>query len=128
MTIVKTITSLPPLIQEHFSADLLSIPVKLRDSTETLWKMYVYIKTKLMHKANYNPFWKAKCERLEKEFLELYEQAKAKEKDIKAKTGNEAKEPFYYIGITDRRHENIFKGLRYSYYKVYTAARRSYEI
>jgi hypothetical protein len=109
-----TTTSPPPMITQHFSSSLLSIPIP-GDNLERLWRIYSYIKKKLIHKSFHDTIWKQECNQLEQEFLELYERTQIKEKDTKTKTKNKTKEPFYRFKITNRSHENIFDGLRYKY-------------
>jgi hypothetical protein len=125
---IKTTCVIPPPIIEYFSHALLSMPAKLCDDSESLWRIYTYIKIKLMHKANYRPEWKAKCERLEQEFLKLYERAKTKEKNIKAETGYKTKEPFYRIDVSNRSNQNVFEGLRYKSYSTAHESRKTYAV
>ncbi len=103
---------LPPLIMQSFNSTLLSTPFP-GDNLQRLWRIYLYINKKLMQKSHHDPIWKKKCEQLEKEFLELYERTKTKEENIETKTKNKTKEPFYFIEIPNRSHQNIFEGLRY---------------
>lgn len=102
----------PPKIIQYFNSLLLSTPAKLRDDSQTLWMVYTYIKNKIMKKSKHDPKWVAKCQKLEQEFLELYERAKAKEKDAEGKTKNKTQEPFYRIISFDRGNRDVFKGLR----------------
>jgi len=105
---------LPPPILQYFNNLLLSRPMpKFYDDSETLWKIYQYIKSKLFKKAKNCPRRMEKLLILEQQFLEEYGIAKAKEEDIKAKTGKPAKGPFYYIGCITRKNEKIFSRIRF---------------
>lgn len=113
------ITTLPPEVRQHFDALLLSTPLpEFRDNLKLIWRMYLFIKQKLMKKANYNENTKKRAERLEQEFLELYERAKTKEEKLGEKAENEAKGLFYHINLPNRGFENIFWGLRKASYKI----------
>jgi hypothetical protein len=119
MMITQTVSSIPLSIHQYFSSKMLSLPCpKLRDDSETLRRVYLWIKTKLMKKCAKYPEWKRECEQLEKQFLELYERALAKEKDLEAKEGYKTQESFYWITISDRRSDNIFRRLKLESYKI----------
>jgi hypothetical protein len=71
-----------------------------------------------MKKCAKYPEWKRECEQLEKQFLELYERALAKEKDLEAEEGYKTQEPFYYIRLPDKCSDEILTGLRYNKFKI----------
>lgn len=107
---VKIIEVIPPQILQFYDSCLLSRPMaKLRDDSETLWDIYLYIKRKLL-KENSKRLRKKEIPKLEKEFLELYEQIKKKEEKI----GKEKmdKRLFYYLNIADQRGGEIFSRLK----------------
>jgi len=107
----KSITVIPPKILEYYSHILLNNPIKFRDDLEKIWNMYLYVK-KILYKKVKN---KIKLEELDKEFLEIYERAKKKEKDINTKTENKTKMPFYFITMPNKGDQNIFDRLRYKH-------------
>lgn len=111
--LIKTTTSIPE-ISQHYNKNLLSTPIpKFCDDSERLWRVYMYIKSKLEKKCNSNEIRKNRFERLEKEFIPLYERAKIKEKELEEKTGKPNKGPFYYISEPDKYHKKIFNRLRF---------------
>jgi hypothetical protein len=124
----STISILPPEIKQYFDHYLLVKPGNLRDNTVILWCLYYYIKNRLMKKAHHDPRWLAKCEKLEKEFLDLYERAIVKEENTKEKNENKTKEPFYRIAGFDRSNETIFKRLRFKSYSTASDSRKTYDI
>ena len=82
MTQIITITAHPPQVKQFYDSTLLSKPTsKFYDESELLWRVYTYIKLKLSKKSKYHPNSEIKYNQLEREFLELYERAKTKEKD-----------------------------------------------
>ena len=92
---------------------LLGKPAKLGDSLEKIWDIYLYIKGKLFKKKTNS---KEKLQKLKKEFLELYECAKEKEKDVKTNSKNKTKMSFYYIELPYKGDKEIFARLRYKHY------------
>jgi len=86
---------------------------KVYDDCETFGKIYLHIKFKLIPKAEGNPKKLELVTKLQKQFLELYERAKTKEKDIKEAAGESYNQSFYRIGIPHKGHRNIFDGLRF---------------
>jgi hypothetical protein len=101
-----------PIPMHKYNKNLLSCPMpKMYDDSETLYQMYQYIKLKLQKKCNYGNR-QDKFLKLEKEFLDIYEQIKKKEKNIETETGQSVGKPFYYIRVTDKRIEKIFSGIR----------------
>jgi hypothetical protein len=116
---IKTLATLPLQIMQYFSSALLSNPYpKFCDDSEALWKIYQWIKRKLEKKCKTDKRIE-KFQKLEKQFLELYERAKKKEEDLKAKTGNANKGPFYYFGYTDKYHKGLSRRLGNKRYKAY---------
>lgn len=92
---METQIHIPPPILQSFNTSLLSSPCpKFHDDCETLWKIYQYIIHKLKPKASKNAVWLQKIERLEKQFLELYERAKAKEDEFQKETGESFMQPY----------------------------------
>jgi hypothetical protein len=96
-----------------FNKDLLSMPMpKFHDDCEVLWRVYQNIKQELWRWENHPKFLE-KCKKLEEGFLELYGRAKTKE-EIKSKDReNKTQKPFYYVSVSDRLHNEIFRRLRY---------------
>ena len=109
---MKEITVLPHLIRQSYNADLLSMPFKMREDSETLWKAWQYIE-KLWHKLDKCPAKKAKCEELKKQFMELYERAKAKEEERKATPKHRTQVSMYFIGFISRKGEEAFRRAKY---------------
>lgn len=98
-----------PEIISYFDSALLSKPMpKFCDDSETILKIYEWLQRKYLPKCKNMPERLEKFYKLEREFLELYERAKKKEEDLKAKTGDTSKEPFSYIYLSDRRHQRVF--------------------
>lgn len=111
---ITTSTTLPPFILQKFSRSLLSIPCpKFRDHPETLICIYRYIEKKLRKKTLKNEKRNNKYIGLSIEFMELYERAKAKEKELEKETKHITQQPFYFFGGPDKRYQNIFKRLRF---------------
>ena len=102
---------IPPHIFEYYNQTLLSTP-HYREESKDLKGLYHYIRDKLKPKARKIPERWAKVEKLEKEFLELYERLKKKEEEIKGKASAKTKQPFYRIHLSDKPSEKISEGLR----------------
>ncbi len=81
-----------------------------------------------MKKAYHDPIRRDKCVKLQKEFLELYERAKIKEKDVEGKAKNKTQGPLYCIIFPDKRDENIFRGFRYASYRTAYEYRKNNEV
>ena len=107
---MKTISVEMPLIYIPLSKDLLSHPIpKLKDDSETLWKMYQYIQSRINKKRFANC---KTLQPLEDKFMELYGRAKTKEidnekEDKKSKCGT-----FYFINMPNQCDRYIFMRLR----------------
>ena len=113
---MKTITikAIPPHIVQYFDKLLLSHPkIKFHDDSNKLYQVYQYIKRKLQKKTYRCPIQDKKFIELEKTFLDLYASALEKEKNYKAKTGNDFGEPFYRFRETNRNHKWLFGRLRF---------------
>jgi len=101
------------MIQQYYDAKLLSGPApKLRDTCTDLWTVYLWIKTQLMKKAENNPIRLKKLLELENQFLELYERAKAKEKEREEQKDHCTQGPFYRFKETGRNYRYVFRRLR----------------
>ena len=92
---------------------MLTFPALLGDNCERLWKIYLYIMKKLHKKCYHDVNTIIRCNKLESEFLELYERAKAKEKVVKEEKRNKTQEPFYYIRCASRRNQRVFERLKF---------------
>ncbi len=119
---------MPPQIVQQFSSALLSNPMKFNDDLDLFARIHFYINNKLMKKAKYNAIWEERCDKLEKEFLELYERAKVKEKESKKAYKNKTQEPFYRISFDNKSDENIFAGFRIASYRTANQYRESNKI
>ncbi len=108
-----TLTSIPPPILQYFNQALLSNPkLKFYDDSQTLYKIYQYIKFKLQKKTYRCSVQDAKFIELERTFLELYESALEKEKNFKAKTGINLREWGDFFRDTSRYHKGLFGRLK----------------
>jgi hypothetical protein len=106
-----TTTVIPADILQYFNPLLLSAPApNLKESSRTLWDIYLYAKH-LMKKAHKYPQWGRKLKKLEKTFLEIYERALVKEKELKESNEHPTQQPFYYIRAPDKKGRNVFRGL-----------------
>lgn len=115
---ISCIHNLHPEIRQYFDRKLLSKPCpKLYDDSSFLWSIYQYIVLKLKKKCNNHPNRLTHFQKLEYQFLELYERAKAKEKELKEETGYAGKGPFYFISETSECHPYLFARLRGKSYK-----------
>lgn len=111
---VTTTCSIPPPILQCFNACLLSTPAPLlRESSKDLWRVYQYIVNKLQKKCKNLPKKKALFEQLQREFLELYERIKEKEKDLKTDTKHPTQRYFYHFSSPNRNDEKVFRGLMF---------------
>lgn len=111
MTEYRTVT--PPVIKTYFDKDLLSIKIKLGDDLEKLHKIYHYIRAEAKKYKRY-PAEYQRWQKLEKEYLDLYERTKIKEEKQEAKAKNRTKELFYYVKMPDKRSEGLFFRLRFA--------------
>lgn len=104
---------LPPQILSYFNNYLLSTPMaKLYDDSETLLKIYEKIISKLSKKTVKDTVRAEKFNILKLEFMELYERAKTKEKELEEKTGIHCGQPFYRFRETDKRNKGLFNKFR----------------
>lgn len=110
------VTNEAPPIRMSFDPNLLSTAIlKLNEDSETLYRIYQILKKKLMKRAERNPKQKKACEELEKDFLELYERAKAKEKDAEAAPKNVTQRSFYRIAGAKKNDRAIFERFKYAF-------------
>lgn len=110
----STTTSLPPLIREYFDAQLLCTPApKFGDNSEAIWQAYQNIIECLRKKVSKNPRRRARFDKLDTEFLELYGRTAIKEKEREAEKGNASERPFYYITVANKRDNEVFRRLKY---------------
>jgi len=101
-----------PEIKKFFNCNLL-LKKPLRDNSETLLQIMEYIDKKLWKKLDRCPNKKKRCEKLKKEFLDLYEQIKNEEKKSKKETNNKTKGFFYSINLSSKSNGTIFRRLKY---------------
>ncbi len=110
----KSILILPPAVAQNYEAVLLCAPrPDFRDSSRTLERIKKYIIEKLLYRAGSNPIRKALCENLLKEFEELYERAKVKEKELKEKANHFTQRSFYSFKSVGRKDEEFFRRLKF---------------
>lgn len=110
MTEVKNIEIMPPEIITYFQSNLLSRPMlRCGDDCEFLWKIYQYIKRNLERRRK-QP--NAKFSDLEKQFLEVYERAKAKEEEIERATGDKGQRSFGCFIRLDKSDRKTFDIIR----------------
>ncbi len=117
---MKVITQsfIPPLIVQHFDRLLLSRPApSLSESKEYLWRVYLYIKKKLL-KPNSTRKRRKEVPDLEKEFLELYGQIEEKEKELKKQDKDPSKRLFYHIVVFDITHSAVFSRLKFRSWRL----------
>lgn len=114
--------SYPPSIDQQFDKALLQTDFKLGDNAKGFLKVYDDI-CRLCESKNMSMQKKSTFKRLKKEFLQLYEKATEKE-NSKEQTPNKTKGPFYFVRITERRHERVYRGFRYGIDSVVTKYRR----
>lgn len=110
---IEQTTKLPPEIRSNFDKALLSRPIpQFSDSSEDFFAMYLFIKDKTWKKLKKRPGQLKKAEMLEEQFKDLYERAKAKEKDFKEK--NQKLPMFTYASInsTKRSHHGLYRFIR----------------
>jgi hypothetical protein len=102
-----TTVCLPPMILQSHSSKLLSRPAcKFYQDSEFLWKMYQYtlsLKYKCKTQRSLQRF-----KEQEKQFLEIYERAKAKEKDLEGSAKHPSKRPFFYFQGPKRDRRKLY--------------------
>jgi hypothetical protein len=108
-----TITNIPPQIFQFYNRALLTGPHKLCDDSSNLDSVYRFIKYKIDKKPIGN-----KVYQLEKQYLELDERIKVKEKVIEGETGHITKRPFYRFEMSNKKGRDIFERLRYKREKL----------
>lgn len=110
----ETISVLPPLIDQYFNKNLLSIAVDLRFKKERLYEMYLYLKKECIRKGmNQSTSLKKRenWEKLLKTFEEIYGWIEKEEKNQEPEKKYTTQEPFYFITYYDRNKQNIFERL-----------------
>lgn len=102
-----------PQVSLIFDKKILYTHKKFSEDSETLAKIYHYIKNRLDKKPFNDVNRLENFLKIEREFLQLYERAVAKEKEVGSKGKNKTQRPFYIIEGIDPRYETIFRGLRH---------------
>ena len=106
-------TTLPPQISQHYNSLLLSQPApKFRETTETFEKMWEKV-LKRWKKLDKCPAKKEKCEQLKLEILELYERAKAKEKEREGQTDHKTNGFMYSVHLPKGMANGVCQRLRF---------------
>lgn len=107
MSDVMTIVSLPPLIKQNFSKDLLSTACKLQDTLDKYDQELIWLKEYAKKKIRPQDTRKRKkFDRLIERWEFIYGWAKAKEEELKAKGKNADERLLYYawgLSELDRR-------------------------
>lgn len=113
---MKTTSINPPIIKQLFSKRLLGghYP-KFRESSSDLLSVYNYLLNLLKKKtkSGKNDLKKKECEKLIKEFNELYASILTKEKEREAEKGHFTQRPFYWIPSVGSKGEPLFKRLEF---------------
>jgi hypothetical protein len=108
------VTHYPPPIIQSFNSDLLSTPmIKFRDDADMVLPLAQFLEKKI--KSRKHRKFLQTIQRLEKKhqnFMELYERAKTKERDIEKEVFIKAKSVFYRIRLHNQSDESIFRRLR----------------
>lgn len=108
-TITRATKMILPKILQYFDSNLLSFPCpKFREDSETLWQSWIYIES-LWKKLDKCLIKKSKCEKLKKQFMELYEQAKIKEKERETEKKHPTQMPFYRIDSVSKKDDEVFR-------------------
>lgn len=111
---IETNRLLPPQIIVNFNRDLLSgLCPKFCHDSENLHRIYKHILYLMKKKGHYSSGKVAKTEKLLKEYLELYERIKVKEKDEKAASKNGNPRLFYYFPSIAGQGQDVFQRLIY---------------
>lgn len=122
-----------PDIKQYYDTNLLLRQMsKFSDDLETIMEMYRYIE-KLMikkigrlHIHNLNTL--EKFQKIEQEFLEIYERQKTKEENSTEKAKNKTQEPFYSLRNSERCNKKLLHRLRLFKYRVPSDYRSLYEV
>jgi len=113
MLSTKTIIAFPPEMKSYFDRMLLFHDAfKFGDETGKIHKMFAYIKSE-SEKFRKFPEIYARWQNLEKQYLDLYERTKIKEKKQSPKAKNKTKRPFYHITMPDQSSRDLFLRLRF---------------
>lgn len=125
---MKNIT-IPPLdLKEIFDPLLLSAPhPKFRDDEDDILQILNYVKKKLWKKLNKCPSKKIKCENIEKEIREVYEQIKKKKK-LQETAKNFTQRPFYYFNCVKRSHNEILHRYKHKSRTIFATLRETNDI
>lgn len=120
----------PPRLQQSFNRFLLTTPMPIfRETSKDLKRILTFIEHRLWKKLGSCPGKQKKCEELKSQFMELYERAKTKEKELEAKTEHHTQRPFYSIGSIGEKDEKVFRRLTYrSCSYRFSKFRENYEI
>jgi hypothetical protein len=104
---------MPPDIRQKYNEALLSMPTpKLGHSLETFDYMWREIE-RLWHKLDSTPKRKRRCEVLKKEIFQLYERAKAKEKERQAEKDHKTQGFMYSVYGDSRMAQDVYERLRF---------------
>lgn len=98
----ETISVLPPLINQCFNKNLLSIAVELRFKKERLYEMYLYLKKECIRKGmNQSTSFKKRenWKKLLKTFEEIYGWIEKEEKNQEPKRNTRLKNPSILLPI-----------------------------
>lgn len=111
---MKILDHITPMIRQSLSADLLNAPMpKFCDDSDTLYRIYQYIKRKLQRKTYRFPHQDMKFIEMEREFLDLYGRIKTQEDEFKEKTGKSFQEPFDYFRHSPKRYKGVYDKIRF---------------
>ena len=110
---MDSIVDLPLPVRQYFDRMLLSYPMALmRDHSRLLLERFDRLRERADRKTKNLPQRREYCQKLEKEFLEIYEQITAKEKELEANKDHHTQRPFYRFRDLSEKSERIFRGLK----------------
>lgn len=108
---ITNISTIPPKIRQYFDQKMLSKPMpKMLEGCHTLWELFLYINSNLMHRSE-GQVKREKCLALIADFLELYERAKTKEKELEKEETHHTQRPFYCIKSIGKKDERLLTRL-----------------
>lgn len=99
-------------IKQAYNADLLNMSLSTFTAKDIL-DVYLSVKNKLHKKVSYNTKRQERFNALEKEFLDLYERVKEKEKKAKGEDKNITKEPLYSPWVDNSSYREVWFRLKY---------------
>jgi len=108
----KTMSDSPEFVQYLKKLFVKGKPFKLRDDLEKIWETCLYIDKKLSTKLDKRPEEKAKFELIKQEFLDLYVETTAKEKELEEKGDYKTKEWGYRIKVPNKRDQHLWEKLK----------------